>query len=164
MKVYFRCSATQLHKINKGHKSQMLIPFLVTTLVYDLWNRRKIYAFLEKEVTQAEQVSEGLDLSDGCVSGGILPLVRTERKGKEVGGDRYSGPQHLKNLYHQWNLQLLQRAIEKMLENTNKVQVHFFTSFWECTTPYIHLFYPNITPLLHPFKRCILTPYSEGVN
>jgi len=27
MKEYFRCSATQLHKINKGHKSQMLIPF-----------------------------------------------------------------------------------------------------------------------------------------
>jgi len=39
MMVYFRCSATQLHKINKDHKSQMLIPFLVTTLVYDLWNR-----------------------------------------------------------------------------------------------------------------------------
>jgi len=32
------------------------------------------------------------------VTGGILPLVRTERKGKEVGGDRYSGPQHSKNL------------------------------------------------------------------
>jgi len=29
----------QLHKINKGHKSQTLTPFLVTTLVYDLWNR-----------------------------------------------------------------------------------------------------------------------------
>jgi len=39
MKVYFRCSATQLHKINEGHKSQTLIPFLVTTLVYHLWNR-----------------------------------------------------------------------------------------------------------------------------
>ena len=151
MKVYFRCSATQLHKINKGHKSQMLIPFLVTTLVYDLWNRRKIYAFLEKEVTQAEQVSEGLDLSDGCVSGGILPLVRTERKGKEVGGDRYSGPQHLKNLYHQWNLQLLQRAIEKMLENTNKVQVHFFYIILRVHntlyTPFLPKYYTIITPV-----------------
>jgi len=27
MKVYFRGSSTQLHKINKGHKSQTPIPF-----------------------------------------------------------------------------------------------------------------------------------------
>jgi len=27
MEVYFRCSATELHKINKGHKSQTLTPF-----------------------------------------------------------------------------------------------------------------------------------------
>ena len=56
MNVYFRYSATQLPEINKGHKSQTLMPFLVITLVYDLWNRQyKSYAFfLEKEVTQAE--------------------------------------------------------------------------------------------------------------
>ena len=55
MKVYFRCSATQLHKINKGHVAKA-DTFLVTTLVYDLWNGRKRYTFLEKEVAEVEQL------------------------------------------------------------------------------------------------------------
>jgi len=43
-------------------------------------------------------MSEGLDLSDGCVTDGILPLFVQNGKERKWRGDRYSGPKHSKKL------------------------------------------------------------------
>jgi len=88
-------------------------------------------------------------LSDGCVTGGILPLVRTERKGNEVGETCILDLNILKTYYHQLNLQLLQRAVEKVLDLWYRCIFYIYKTYHSESAQ--HLIYTFSTPILHHF-------------